>query len=32
MWGLTVIHWTELKVPNEGTRETPRELKDTETP
>jgi hypothetical protein len=29
---LTVIHWTEHKVPNEGAREIPRELKGTEAP
>ena len=29
---LTVILWTEHKVPNEGAREIPRELKRTETP
>jgi hypothetical protein len=27
---LTVIHWREQKVPNEGAREIPRELKGTE--
>jgi hypothetical protein len=26
-WMLTVIHWMEPKVPNEGAREIPRELK-----
>jgi hypothetical protein len=29
---LTVIHWTEHKVPNEGAREIPRELKGSEAP
>jgi hypothetical protein len=28
----TVIHWTEHKVFNEGAREIPRELKETENP
>jgi hypothetical protein len=32
MWMLTVIHWTEYKVPNEGAREIPRELKGIEAP
>jgi hypothetical protein len=27
---LTVIHWMEHKVPNEGAREIPRELKGSE--
>jgi hypothetical protein len=31
-WIFTVIHWTEHKVPNEGAREIPRELKGTEAP
>ena len=31
-WMLTVIHWTEHKVPNEGARVIPRELKGTEAP
>jgi hypothetical protein len=29
---LTVIHWIEHKVPSEGTREIPRELKGSEAP
>jgi hypothetical protein len=29
---LTVIHWTEHQVPNEGAREIPRQLKETEAP
>jgi hypothetical protein len=29
---LTIIHWMEHKVPNEGTRGIPRELKGTEAP
>ena len=29
---LTVIHWMEHKVPNEGAREIPRELKGSEAP
>ena len=29
---LTVIHWKEHKVPNEGAREIPRYLKGTEAP
>jgi hypothetical protein len=29
-WMLTVIHWMEHKVSNEGAREIPRELKRTE--
>jgi hypothetical protein len=31
-WMLTVIHWTEHRVPNEGDREILRELKGTEAP
>jgi hypothetical protein len=31
-WMLTVIHWMEHKVPNEGAREIPRELKESEAP
>jgi hypothetical protein len=27
---LTVIHWMEHKIPNEGAREIPRELKRSE--
>jgi hypothetical protein len=29
---LTVFYWTEHKVSNEGAREIPRELKETEAP
>jgi hypothetical protein len=29
-WMLTVILWTVHKVPNEGARDIPRELKETE--
>jgi hypothetical protein len=29
---LIVIHWMEHKVPNEGVREIPRELKESEAP
>jgi hypothetical protein len=29
---LTVIYWKEHKVPNEGARKIPRELKGTEAP
>jgi hypothetical protein len=31
-WMLTVIHWTEHQVPNEGAIEIPRELKGTRAP
>ena len=31
-WVFTVSHWMKHKVPNEGAREIPRELKRTEAP
>jgi hypothetical protein len=31
-WMLTITHWMEYKVPNEGAREITRELKGTEAP